>query len=83
MSEENRLFVNSAKMNARCSIFKLVLFHMLVAWCGAMHVPRIDIVGTLEGEVQDSIRNFVHNGKSYFAFNINDSHSLFIILNFT
>ncbi|XP_026326266.1 A disintegrin and metalloproteinase with thrombospondin motifs 7 [Hyposmocoma kahamanoa] len=62
MSEENRLFVNSAKMNARCSIFKLVLFHMLVAWCGAMNVPRIDIVGTLEGEVQDSIRNFVHNG---------------------
>lgn len=66
--EIKRLFVHSAKMNVRCSMFKLIILHMLVAWCGAMHVPGVDVVGTVEGDIQDSIRNFVHNGKSHFFF---------------
>ncbi|XP_030020100.2 A disintegrin and metalloproteinase with thrombospondin motifs 12 [Manduca sexta] len=56
------------KMEVRCSLFKLLLFQMLVAWCGAKHVTIGDVpesrlrVDADDQDVQDSIRNLVHTG---------------------
>ncbi|XP_063830202.1 A disintegrin and metalloproteinase with thrombospondin motifs 7 [Ostrinia nubilalis] len=56
-------------MDVRHSIFKLLLFQILVAWCSAKHVtiennlPRVEILSNdVENDVQDSIRNLLHNG---------------------
>ncbi|KAJ8714545.1 hypothetical protein PYW07_002770 [Mythimna separata] len=54
------------KMDVRCSLFKLLLFQLLVAWCGAKHVT-IDLTGDaapgdVDKDVQDSIRNLLHTG---------------------
>ncbi|KAF9794689.1 hypothetical protein SFRURICE_019567 [Spodoptera frugiperda] len=50
-------------MDVRCSLFKLLLFQMLVAWCAAKHVT-IDLTRDAgdadERDVQDSIRNLLH-----------------------
>lgn len=56
------------KMDVRWFLFKMLLFQTLVAWCGAKHVtiklnsPMVDVEGA--EEVQDSIRNLIHTGKS-------------------
>lgn len=51
------------KMDVQCSIFKLLLFQMLVAWCGAKHVTIISKeTQQRDLEVQDSIRNLIHTG---------------------
>ncbi|KAI5643860.1 reprolysin family propeptide domain-containing protein [Phthorimaea operculella] len=51
-------------MGMRCSIFKLLLFQLVVAWCSAKHITLepVRVVGDVEKEVQDSIRNLVHTG---------------------
>ncbi|CAH0687809.1 unnamed protein product [Spodoptera exigua] len=53
------------KMDVRCSLFKLLLFQMLVTWCAAKHVT-IDLTRKAgdaeERDVQDSIRNLLHTG---------------------
>lgn len=56
------------KMEVRCSLFKLLLFQMLVAWCDAKHVWTDDMTRVELGsddvnrEVQDSIDTFMHTG---------------------
>lgn len=57
------------KMDVRCSLFKLLLFQLLVAWCAAKHV-MIDLTGDaatgdVDQDVQDSIRNLLHTGKFF------------------
>lgn len=64
------------KMEVRCPIFKLLLFQILVAWCGAKNIEqdsmlRVELPNDLEGAVQSSIRNLVHNGE-YFFFLFNE-----------
>lgn len=55
------------KMEVHCSLFKLLLFQMLVAWCASKHVtidnsvPRVEF-STEAADVQDSIRNIIHTG---------------------
>ncbi|PZC79906.1 hypothetical protein B5X24_HaOG215670 [Helicoverpa armigera] len=52
------------KMDVRCSLFKLLLFQMLVAWCAAKHVT-IDLTkstGDADKDVQDTIKNLLHTG---------------------
>lgn len=55
------------KMDVRCLLFKLLLFQMLVAWCGAKHVTihlkSPQDLQDLEEEVQGSIRNLLHSGE--------------------
>ncbi|XP_013183866.1 A disintegrin and metalloproteinase with thrombospondin motifs 7 [Amyelois transitella] len=50
----------------RCSIFKLLLFQIIVAWSNAKHVTDAFAVeypaGAVDREVQDSIRNLIHTG---------------------
>lgn len=59
------------KMDVRCSLFKLLLFQMLVAWCAAKHVT-IDLTRDAgdadERDVQDSIRNLLHTGESDLTY---------------
>lgn len=59
------------KMDVRCSLFKLLLFQMLVAWCAAKHVTinlaKDADVGDVDKDVQDSIRNLLHTGEYFFA----------------
>ncbi|KAL0821080.1 hypothetical protein ABMA28_005711 [Loxostege sticticalis] len=57
------------KMDVRHSIFKLLLFQILVAWCSAKHVtidsnlPKVEFLSNdLENDIQDSIRNLIHTG---------------------
>ncbi|XP_049871577.1 A disintegrin and metalloproteinase with thrombospondin motifs 7-like [Pectinophora gossypiella] len=47
----------------RCSIFELLVFQLLVAWCGGKYVAiQPQVVGNVDSEVQDSIRNLLHTG---------------------
>nr|XP_032514360.1 A disintegrin and metalloproteinase with thrombospondin motifs 7 [Danaus plexippus plexippus] len=52
------------KMDVRCSIFKLLLFQIVIIRCGAKHIrtARVELAGDVEREVQDSIRNLIHTG---------------------
>ncbi|XP_052742617.1 A disintegrin and metalloproteinase with thrombospondin motifs 7 isoform X1 [Bicyclus anynana] len=54
------------KMDMQCSIFKLLLFQMVVVRCTARllpaNMPRVELRGDLKEEVQDSIRNLIHTG---------------------
>lgn len=61
------------KMDVRHSIFKLLLFQILVAWCSAKHVtidsnlPKVEFLSNdLENDIQDSIRNLIHTGKFFY-----------------
>lgn len=57
------------KMDVRCSIFKLLLFQMLVAWCGAKHVTiNLAKAGHEDQDVQNSIRNLIHTGELLCIF---------------
>ncbi|CAG9791078.1 unnamed protein product [Diatraea saccharalis] len=52
------------KMDVRHTLFKLMLFQILVAWCSAKHItiPKVEIItNDLEKDVQDSIKN-IHTG---------------------
>lgn len=62
------------KMDVRCSLFKLLLFQMLVAWCAAKHVTinLMKETGDADRGVQDSIRNLIHSGEFLF-------HLLYIV----
>lgn len=60
------------KMEVRCLVFKLLLFQVLVTWCGAKHVTlhlkTPQDMQDLEEQVQGSIRNLLHSGKIYIYF---------------
>ncbi|XP_075979285.1 ADAM metallopeptidase with thrombospondin type 1 motif B [Anticarsia gemmatalis] len=52
-------------MDVRCSLFKLLLFQMLVTWCGAKHVTinlSQETDDNLRDDVHDSVRNLIHTG---------------------
>lgn len=52
-------------MNVRCTIFKLLLFQMLVPWCSPKHIT-IDLSKEVQqpyDDIQDSIRNLIHTGE--------------------
>ncbi|CAK1542142.1 unnamed protein product [Leptosia nina] len=54
------------KMDIRRSLFKLLLFQVLIVRCTAKSIaentPRAQIVGDLEHTIQNSIRNLIHSG---------------------
>ncbi|XP_068622404.1 A disintegrin and metalloproteinase with thrombospondin motifs 7 [Battus philenor] len=55
------------KMDVRYSIYKLLLFLMLLVRCSAKHisthnVPRVYSTEDLDNEIQDSIRHTIHSG---------------------
>ncbi|KAL4704462.1 hypothetical protein ACJJTC_019561 [Scirpophaga incertulas] len=57
------------KMVVRHSMFKLLLFQILVAWCSAKHImldnnlPNLQfLTEDLEDDVQNNIRNLIHTG---------------------
>lgn len=56
------------KMGVRLSLFKLLLFQIMVLNCAAKTIPenspRIEIVSDVEDSVQNSIRNLIHTGES-------------------
>ncbi|CAH0724922.1 unnamed protein product, partial [Brenthis ino] len=52
-------------MDVRCSIFKLLLFQIVVSRCSAKYLPvasRGELASDVEESIQDSIRTFVHTG---------------------
>ncbi|XP_045775396.1 A disintegrin and metalloproteinase with thrombospondin motifs 7 [Maniola jurtina] len=54
------------KMDMQCSMFKLLLFQIMVVRCTAkylpVNMPRVELAGHLKEEVQSSIRNLIHTG---------------------
>lgn len=61
------------KMDVRCALFKLLLFQLLVTWCGAKHVtiadlPKAKLYRNVREEVQGFIQNQIHTGKPYSFF---------------
>ncbi|XP_045512095.1 A disintegrin and metalloproteinase with thrombospondin motifs 7-like [Pieris brassicae] len=54
------------KMDIRRSLFKRLLFQMLIVCCTAKNIPedmlRAQVVGDVEDSIQNSIRNLIHSG---------------------
>ncbi|XP_026493067.2 A disintegrin and metalloproteinase with thrombospondin motifs 7 [Vanessa tameamea] len=53
------------KMDVRCSIFKFVLFQMVVLPCNAKHLlmnmPRVELVGDVEHSIRDTLRSGIYS----------------------